>query len=129
MSHYLTARVRREAGSVHETSPEDAGAELAGRLIEWIGMAPAITATCIKLVRAAREHTDWQIVSLNRPLTTREEEREAEVSALLDSLARDLPDCEGDYRWAVDLSGDPRGCTVRLLVPALPAGDPGIEVG
>lgn len=127
MSHYLTARARREAGSNPSTSAEDAGAELAAGLIDWIGMAPGITATCIKLVKAAREHTDWQIISLNRPLTAAEDDREEEVSRLLDQLAGQLPETD-DGEWTVDLSGDPRGCTVALLAPEHTGHHDGIAV-
>lgn len=116
MSHYLTARARREAGSNYELSPEDAGAELAAALCDWIGMTTGITTTCVRLVKLARECSDWQIITLNRTLTPAEEEREEEVTRLLESVARDLPTPD-DGPWRLTVDGDPRGAVVRLLAP------------
>jgi hypothetical protein len=114
--HYLISRSRRDVCAIHSTTPEQEAEALAGRLCEWIGMTPGITVTCLQMVVAAREHTDWQLACLNRELNQAEEAREEEISRLLDQLAGQLPETD-DGPWRVDLSGDPRGCTVTLMAP------------
>lgn len=113
---HLTARVRREAGNTYEGDELEAGAALADDLNPWIGSTTAITMTCQRMVKIAREHADWMIIECNRPTTAMEDERLQEVQAQLDSLARDLP-APDDGPWRLELEGDPRGATVRLLAP------------
>ena len=92
------------------------GYKLAHALLPSIGQTPAIVATCSLLCRAARTYGRLQVTACNRELTERERKRDESAAERINELVLQLPLVDGQFIKA-DLNGDPRGATVKLILP------------
>lgn len=93
------------------------GRELARKLGPAIGTTWQINETCSLIARHARTHHRLMEIQCNdADLYEWAEKREEQIERRISELVADLPHTdEGPIR--VKFSGDPRGATVKLVMP------------
>jgi len=72
---------------------------------------------CSLVARHATTHARLAETAVNRDLTPREERQDRAVEARIRELVASLPKPRGRAAIGVEFSGDPRGFTVKLVVP------------
>lgn len=94
------------------------GNELASQLNPYLGTTEAIRETCSKIARLATTHARLQETACNRSLTRYECQREEQVETRIRDHVANLPGTDNGP-ITVKFSGDPRGFTVKLVVPGV----------
>lgn len=120
----ITAKGRELAAELAKYTTLRAGAQVAdmNRLAEG---RSEMAALCSRIARLSATHTRLQETSCNRPLTAREEAQDKRTEELISGLVKLLPvarwrDESGSVhgaQWRATFTGDPRGYTVRVVLP------------
>lgn len=92
------------------------GRLLADKLNRYIGTTSEILKVCSLITRHAKTYARFQEAACNREMTSWEVRREAQVEARIVALVESLPHT-GEGPIAIKLQGDPRGFTVKLVLP------------
>jgi len=106
----------------HETGDDSGprvtapGRELADKLLPYLGMTRQILQTCSLIARHGRTHGRLMELQCHRELTPREQSKEAWLEDRIEHLAGLLPHTDAGPIVA-RCSGDPRGYTVKLILP------------
>jgi hypothetical protein len=102
------------------TYPTERGDKLAAKLNPMMGTTLEIRETCALIARHARTHNRyaemWCSVELSDRETARLERRETALEARITDLVSRLPETD-DGPITVRFDGDPRGHTVKLVLP------------
>lgn len=93
------------------------GRDLARCLAPFIGESDRVLQTCSLIARLARTHHRLQEITCNGELTPDEQKREAQIEARILLLVASLPARYGKGALSVEFQGDPRGDTVKIVVP------------
>ncbi len=98
------------------------GSELASELSKHIRTTPSVLEICSLIARHARSHHRIQENQCNRELSERELIREIRIERRIQELVAQLPPTKSAKRVTAKFTGDPRGYTVRVVVPDDPHG-------
>jgi hypothetical protein len=98
------------------------GAALARDLSKHIRTTPSVLEICSLIARLARTHARLQEAKCNRELTPSELARESQIERHIQELVAKLPPTGSGKHVAPKFTGDPRGFTVRIVVPDDPHG-------
>ncbi len=98
------------------------GCELAAALAEHIPPTQRVFEICSLIARLASTHARLQEEQCNRGLSADELARETHIEGRIRRLVADLPPTKSGKRVTAKFSGDPRGFTVRIVVPDDPHG-------
>lgn len=98
------------------------GRDLARCLAPFIGESDRVPQICSLIARLARTHCRLQEISCSdHELTPAEQKREAQIEARIRQLVASLPERidspHGKGTLSVEFQGDPRGYTVKIVVP------------
>jgi hypothetical protein len=98
------------------------GSELAAELGNHIRTTPSVIEICSLIARLARTHHRLQEEQCNRELSEQELARETQIERRIQELVAQLPPTTSGKRVTAKFTGDPRGYTVRIVVPDDPHG-------
>jgi hypothetical protein len=98
------------------------GTELARELNKHIRTTPSVLEICSLIARLARTHHRLQEEQCNRELSERELAREIRIERRIQELVGQLPPTTAGKRVTSKFNGDPRGYTVKVVVPDDPQG-------
>ncbi len=98
------------------------GTKLARELGSHIRTTPSVLEICSLIGRLARTHHRLQEEQCNRSLSERELAIETRIERRIQELVAQLPPTTSGKRVTPKFTGDPRGHTVRIVVPDDPHG-------
>ncbi len=96
------------------------GKELQQQIEKFVGISDEILEICSLVARHAATHRRLQEAQCNRELRPSEVRKERQIEERIRTLVGrlpPLPPLDSGKRIAVEFSGDPRGYTVKLVVP------------
>ena len=93
------------------------GRELAKLVEPFVGGSKRVREICSLIARQAATHARLSADDCNVGMTPRQRRQEGHVEARIRKLVATLPRPRGRAAIGVEFSGDPRGFTVKLVVP------------
>ncbi|HEX6052745.1 MAG TPA: hypothetical protein VFZ21_25945 [Gemmatimonadaceae bacterium] len=93
------------------------GHELNDLIAKFVGKTQRTLEICSLVARHATTHHRLQEIQCNREATAAELLQERNIEARIRKLVADLPQRSRGNSIAVKFQGDPRGYTVKLVVP------------